>query len=336
METIGRKFAYYNGYNPSGAIGYTVDGATDYWTYGKFGVPSYTFEVGGGGDCGDFFPEYGCLDGIDGMPRSFWAENKPAFIYAHKLARTPYLTTYGPDADNPAAMPGVIAPGDPVDLSATIADHRYGGDPLQPVMAAEYFIDNPGVDGTGAPMNPVDGDWGETSEDVIAALDTSSLPQGQHYLLVHGLNDDGKWGPFSAVFLYIMEPGVAPVIAGTVRDASNNAPLDAWVTAAPFQAYTDPATGYYSMTVVSGTYNMSAIAEGYIISDVTGIVAQDYQTVIQDFYLYPFCEVFTDTVENGNLGWTAQPPWAITDESSQSEPFWTDSPGDYNDYLNIL
>jgi hypothetical protein len=205
LRTIGRKFAYYNGYDPDGSIWYDVDGATDDWTYGKFGIPSYTFEVGpSGGSCGGFFPAYGCIDGIDGMPRSFWAENRPAFLYAHKIARTPYLTAFGPDTQNVNITPEEAPQGTPVELMATIADHRYGGDPLQPIAAAEYFIDAPGDDGAGIQMVPTDGFWGELNEEVTATVDTSDLTLGQHYILIHGQNDDGDWGPFTAIFLNIV------------------------------------------------------------------------------------------------------------------------------------
>ncbi|HUM71163.1 MAG TPA: PKD domain-containing protein, partial [Chloroflexota bacterium] len=52
------------------------------------------------------------------------------------------------------------------------------------------------------------------------------------------------------------------------------------------------------------------------------------QTVIQDFQLYPYCDVFSDDVESGINGWTAQSPWAITTEASHSPTHsWTDSPG---------
>ncbi len=327
LETIGRKLASYNGYSPT-SIGYSVDGATDDWVYGKLGIPAFTFEVGSGGDCGDFFPQYGCIDGIDGMPRNFWDENRPAFLYLHKIARTPYMTGYGPDSEQVVAMPAGAAPGQPVQLTATVADHRYGSDPLQPISGAEYFIDAPGQDGAGTPMAAADGAWGSTSEGVVATVDTTGLAAGRHYLLVHGLNDDGTWGPFTAVFLYILEPGVSPVLEGYVRETATNLPLDATVTAGAFVDTTDPATGYYSMTIISGTYEVSAIAASHAVSTVTGIEALNGQTVQQNFYLHPICDAFADDVESGNQGWTAQAPWAITTEASHSATHsWTDSPG---------
>jgi carboxypeptidase T len=223
MRTIGRKFAYYNGYDPSATIWYDVDGATDDWTYGKFGIPSYTFEVGSGGSCGGFFPADGCIDGIDGMSRNFWAENKPAFLYAHKIARTPYMTSYGPDAEELAVAPGAVPQSLPVQLTAAIADHRYGGDTLQPIAAAEYFVDAPGDDGAGIPMLPADGDWGDLSETVTAAVDTSGMAPGKHYLLVHGQNDSGDWGPFTAVFVTVLTPTYGVVLTPTTT-AQSGAP----------------------------------------------------------------------------------------------------------------
>jgi len=70
---------------------------------------------------------------------------------------------------------------------------------------------------------------------------------------------------------------------------------------------------------------------------VTGVRAENYQTVQQDFSLSPICDAFADDVESGNQGWTAQAPWAITAESSHSPTHsCTDSPGsNYQNNRNI-
>ncbi|MGC9024784.1 MAG: M14 family zinc carboxypeptidase, partial [Chloroflexia bacterium] len=209
MRKIGRKFAYYNGYNPIQHIWYLVNGSTDDWTYGKFGVPSYTFEVGyPGSNCGDdwFFFDYECIDGAPGY-RSLWNENRPAFLYAHKIARTPYLTSYGPDAQDLAVSPNPVPQGQPVSLSALIQDHRCCGDTPVNIGGAEYFVDRPGQDGAGTPMSPQDGSWGGASETALATVDTCGLAPGQHYILVHGRSAGGnEWGPFTAVFLTVTPP----------------------------------------------------------------------------------------------------------------------------------
>jgi hypothetical protein len=105
-----------------------------------------------------------------------------------------------------AATPAQTSPGTAVTLTATIADQRYGSDLPQPIAAAEYFLDAPGADGTGVTMLPGDGMWGGLSEEVKAVVDTTALPLGRHYLLVHGRNASGDWGPFSAKFLTVSGP----------------------------------------------------------------------------------------------------------------------------------
>jgi carboxypeptidase T len=202
LRAIGRKFAYYTGYDPSATVWYYIDGATDDWTYGKFGIPSFTFEVGpDSGGCAGFFPPYGCIDGIDGMPRDFWAENLPAFLFAHKIARTPYVTAYGPDAQDLHVTSDEGTLGLRVNLAAVVADHRYPGDSKRPIAAAEYFLGAPGQDGAGIPMEPMDGAWGGLSEVVTATVSAGSLDLSQNILLVHGQSDLGDWGPFTAVFV---------------------------------------------------------------------------------------------------------------------------------------
>ncbi|MBN2145800.1 MAG: hypothetical protein JW726_00370 [Anaerolineales bacterium] len=205
LQTIGRKFAYFTDYEPGQSYTlYVTDGTTDDWVYGKLGIASYTFEIGPDyGACGGFLPSYDCQEGTGGASQNFWAENRPAFIFAHKIARTPYITSYGPDAQTLVVNPASASPGTNIDFTANIMDHRYGSDTIYPVSAAEYFIDAPGQNGTGFAMNVTDGAWGETSEDIQAVIDTASLQTGQHYLLVHGQNNQGYWGPFTAIFFYV-------------------------------------------------------------------------------------------------------------------------------------
>jgi PKD repeat protein/subtilisin family serine protease len=136
---------------------------------------------------------------------------------------------------------------------------------------------------------------------------------------------------------FSLDPLPTYVISGTVSDAGTGAPLAAVVTVvgtplAPVP--TDPTTGFYSVTVPTGAYTMNVTAAMHAPVD-RQVVADHDQT--QDFALYGFCNVFTDTVENGNIGWTAggtPNTWAITTENSHSPSHsWTDSPGgDYSNY----
>jgi len=191
LETIGRKLAHFNGYSATnGDIGYPVDGASDDWVYGKFGIAAFTFEVGASfGSCGGFFPDFGCIDGT--ASRDFWRENGRAFQYAHKVAGEPYLISRGPDAL------GVSVSG--LDLTATFEDRRISGEPERDILDAEFFVDTPGAAGTGTPLNPSDGAWGERVEAGEAVIDTSGLASGLHYVMVRGRTSEG-WGPFTAAW----------------------------------------------------------------------------------------------------------------------------------------
>ncbi len=221
LSTIGHKLADVTGehMNPTGFL-YTVDGGMIDFIYGKLGIAAYTYEIGPTyGTCADFFPPYGCQDGIDGMPRNFWAEMGPSWVYANKIAGSPYKTAYGPDAQNLLVDPSTVPGGLPVNLTATILDQRYPGEPLTNIAGAEFFIDTPGVDGSGTAFSPVDGAWDETNEAVAAVVDTTGLLEGQHYLLVHGQNANGFWGPFTAIFLNVTTPSYGVMLTPAAASA---------------------------------------------------------------------------------------------------------------------
>jgi len=325
LQTLGRKFAWYNNYTPQQASDlYTTTGDTTDWAYGELGVAAYTFELGE-----SFFQPCGHLQEI-------MDENLGALIYGAKVCRTPYMTPAGPDALALSLSTGAVASGDPVQLTAILDDARYnnsnGAEPQQNIAAGEYYIDTPpwmtAPSPVSFPMTASDGGFDSPNESVEADVDTSGLDLGRHILFVRGRDADGNWGAFSACFLYIVDPAVSPTIEGFVLEAGTNAPLDAVATAGFFQTNTNPATGFFSMTVVSGAYTLSAVSDAHGVTAVTGIQANDYQTVHQDLTLFPMLTVFEDDVESGNQGWTAEGNWAITAENSCSDSHsWTDSPG---------
>ncbi len=325
LQTLGRKMAYFNKYKPEQSSDlYPTTGDTTDWAYGELGIPAYTFELGE-----RFFQSCGSLSQIV-------QENLGALLYAAKVPRTPYVTPAGPDALDVEAVPSGVAPGEPVQLSATLDDSRYnhsnGSEPTQNVVAAEYYVDVPPWITTTTPisypMTAVDGGFDQVVEGVEATVDTGGLSPGRHIIFVRGQDAAGNWGAVSAIFVQVTDPLASPLIEGYVRDANTNAPLDATVVADIFQTDTDPATGYYSLRVISGTYDMHAVSVNHGISRVTGIEAQDYQTIPQDFYLFPVCDIFTDDIESGNAGWTAEGSWSMVVENAHSPSHsWTDSPG---------
>jgi PKD repeat protein len=291
LQTIGRKFAFYNGYEPEQASElYFASGTTDDWTYGKLGGASFTFEVGpSGGSCGGFFPDYDCLDGTSGASRDFWAENRPALLYAHKIARTPYLTAAGPDAVGVAVAAPSVPKGVAVPVTALIDDTRYrnsnGSEPTQKVVGAEYTIDSPpGETGTvqtatSDAMTPADGAFDETNEEVSASVDTAALGVGRHTIYVRGRDADENWGAFSAVFLDVtapaqpdalqvqVSPGSIPIGQGqatvTAAVLSKTLPVEGWpITFSAELGSVDPAVSWSDANGQAVTTFYAGASEG--------------------------------------------------------------------------
>jgi hypothetical protein len=209
LQTLGRKLAYFNGHTPQQSIGlYPTDGTTTSFAYGEMGLAAFTFELGT-----EFFESCSYFE------NTLIPDNMPALLYALKVVRAPYITPAGPDAVNVSldfgsSLPGV-ASGTIVNLSANIDDGRYnnsnGSEPSQNIAAAEYYLDGPPWNGgTAVAMSPADGNFNSTVEGAAAAIDTTSLSQGQHILYVRGQDASGNWGAVSAVFLYIDDNAPPP------------------------------------------------------------------------------------------------------------------------------
>jgi hypothetical protein len=327
IVTLARKMGYYSGYDPEQSL-YATSGTTKDFMYGEFGVPAYTIELGT-----SFFQSCGYYES------NVWPNVLPLLIQAAKSTRYSYIVPAGPDSVNVALSSVAVVAGDPVDLTAIIDDTRYisddqGTEPTQNIMAAEMYIDVPDwlPGAVPLPLNPVDGSFDETVEAVAGTIDTTGFNTGRYTLYVRGQDALGNWGAYTAIYLDVFDPAVAPYIEGYVTDDATGAPLAATITAGSFETTTDPATGFYQLQVISGTYDITAVAVDHAIQTVT-IQVEDYQTLPQDFSLLPVCSAFADDIEMGQNGWTALQTWAITDEAANSPIHsWTDSPG--GDYDN--
>lgn len=187
LEAIGRKFASYNGYTAGPGAGtlYDASGTADDWTYGRLQVPSFTFEMGQ-----EFTPAYATVDS------SLWPENFGALVYAAKIARTPYATVLGPDA-NLVALERDVAN---FTITATIDDTANGG---QAVVVAEYYVDTPPWISGAVPhaLAAADGGFDSQLEAVAAVASHEGLTPGRHLVYVRGQDAAGNWGPFSAGWL---------------------------------------------------------------------------------------------------------------------------------------
>lgn len=227
LQTLGRKFGYFNSYQVCNgpACLYGTSGTTDDFTYGAFGVASYTIELGN-----SFFEQ------CTAFQSTILPANLPALYYAAKAARRPYQNPAGPDALNVAVSAATVTAGTPVQLTATINDTRYnsngwGTEPTQAIQAARYTIDAPAWTGaTAIPMNAVDGAFNNTTEAVAATVDTSGLAVGRHTLFVEGQDNAGNWGVLSSAFLTISDGSATPTPTPTATPTATPTPLPGGAT----------------------------------------------------------------------------------------------------------
>ena len=220
-----------NGY-PYGSIQeelYPVDGGSIDWSYGELGMASYSTEFGGQ----SFLPTYSCIDNPGcGSSQGIWPENRGMLLYLAKIARTPYLTSHGPDANTVVTNPAAVPPGTPSQLTGSITFAWTGNSFSQNVGAAEYYIDTPPwAGGTAIPMN---GSFSSATVAVNATINTASLSAGRHVIFVRGrgvsdFQSFQTWGPISAAFLDVTggptpTPSVTPAPTPTPTPAATPTP----------------------------------------------------------------------------------------------------------------
>ncbi len=191
LGVLGKKLAQFNGYTAIQANGlYVASGITDDWAYGELGIASYTFEIGSEAD--GFYPD--CS-----QYAALIEPNLNALLYAARVARTPYLTAFGPDTVSVQITPAIVRAGETITLTARIDDRNNGN---QPVTAAEAYLDlPPWAGGTPLPMQATDAVWDTPNENVSLSLDSDTTAYGRHIVYVRGQDAEGAWGPVTAVFL---------------------------------------------------------------------------------------------------------------------------------------
>jgi hypothetical protein len=211
-----------NGYPYCNNCHAIIDGSSADWAYGELGAAAVTTEIGGG----SFAPPYEEVDGL-------WNENREMLLYLAKIARTPYLTARGPDANDIATFPLTVTQGTNFEVTGVI-NHAWAGNSYsQTVAAAEYYIDSPPwLGGTPAAMS---GDYSSATVQVSAQVSSSSLAPGRHILFVRGRGVQDyegfhSWGPVSAAFVYVLPQTGTPVTTPTATSTATAQPA-ATVTA---------------------------------------------------------------------------------------------------------
>lgn len=174
---------------------YSVDGDSADWGYGELGIPSFTTELSGS----TFFPSFSSVT-------TSWNANRGMLVYMAKIARTPYLTTRGPDADTLPTSISVSSSGSVV-LNGRINYNWTSNSYIQNVAAAQVYIDTPPwAGGTPIAMTATDGSFNSNRESVRATISGAGLTPGRHILFVRGrginsYSGNQSWGPVTGVFL---------------------------------------------------------------------------------------------------------------------------------------
>ena len=149
-------------------------------------------------------------------------------LYLAKIARTPYLTSHGPDANTVVTNPASVPQGVPSQLTASINFAWSNNAFSQNVGAAEYYIDTPPwAGGTAIPMN---GTFNSPTVAVNATINTASLSVGRHVIFVRGRGVSDfqgfqTWGPISAAFLDVTGgPTPTPTLTPTITPTPTATP----------------------------------------------------------------------------------------------------------------
>ncbi len=192
LQTLGRKFAFFNNYTPQQAIGlYPTSGTTDDFVYGDLGIPAYTFELGT-----SFF------ETCSAFTNTILPSNLNALIYALRVTRAPYQLPAGPEVTSVSLVGS--------SLTASANDARYnnsnGAEASQNVSSAAYYVDTPPwvAGATANAMTASDGSFNSSLEGLSGTVSSAGLSSGKHTVYVRAQDALGNWGPVSAVFLTVL------------------------------------------------------------------------------------------------------------------------------------
>lgn len=332
LETLGRRFAWFNGYTPQQAIDlYPTDGTTDDFAYGELGVPAYTFELGN-----QFF------ESCNAFESTIAPDNLDALLYAAKVTRRPYQLPAGPETRALIATPDLALVGEPVTLSATFDDSRFnqssgGAQPVHAIAGGDAWIGTTPWLGTtpDAAFVASDGAFNGALESASATLPTAGIASGRELVYVQGRDASGANGPVSATWIDVRTAAEIGTLSGTVRDANTGAPLVADVRAGAYRT-TSAASGAYQRRVLPGTYALSASANGYETLQAGDATLAGGASLARDFALFPLCTRLAEDAEGAGTGWVPQTPWGrVGPNAVATTRAWTESPaGNYTNNLD--
>ncbi len=324
LETLGRRFAWFNRYVPKQSVGlYVTDGTTVDFAYGELGVAAYTFELGN-----QFF------ESCSAFEARVYPDNFAALRYALRVARAPYLLPAGPEARDLAVSPDLALTGEAITVAGTLDDTRFNQDqggtqPNHAVSAGHVYVGPaPWQSGSVAlPASAADGAFDQPVESTSTTIPGGALAVGRHLVYLQGSDASGASGPVAAAFADVRSPADVGTVNGRVRNARTQAPVEADIRAGGYTSRS-AADGTYARRLPAGTHGFEITAVDFEPLDIASVDAPGGATVVRDFELYPLCDVLAENAEGTAAGWTLAAPWGIVNgNASHASRFLTESPG---------
>ena len=154
-------------------------------------------------------------NGNDYMVKVVVTDNENPALSGYDLSDSTFtINRAGGDTLGPVTVAGSVTAepipavqGETIWYNATIDDSNKGN---SNIVAAEYFIDSTGADGTGTAMSAADGSFDSPIEDVTWS-GICNLSPGTHTLYVHGQDAAGNWGSFESVN-FTVNPGTGQIV----------------------------------------------------------------------------------------------------------------------------
>lgn len=185
LKALGRKLAFFNGYDPMQSVGlYPTDGTSDNLAYGELGIAHITFELGTA-----FFQQ------CDTYENKIKPDNLKALLYAAKVVEAPYLMTSGPDITDIK-----VTHVDRMSLivEAIATDMRFSNkletEPTQNIKSVRYSINEYPNDNNTELANFKDNASDSTSEQISVELFDSSAS----IIYMQAIDETDQVGPVSA------------------------------------------------------------------------------------------------------------------------------------------
>ncbi len=216
VVTFARKYGFLADHYPQSSSTFGgANGTTKDAVYGELGVASYTVELGT-----EFFEECEVAENL------VFAKNMQALVYSAKVARTPYITSAGPDIlnlniEHGFSINSAVPPGTDITVRAIVDDSRYnntnGEEPTQNISRAEFSINTPPwlIERTLERMDADDGSFDSEIEKVNGVIETSGLVDGRHTLYVRASDENGDFGAVTALYFYIDSEAKVPSVVFT-------------------------------------------------------------------------------------------------------------------------